>query len=191
MIFEWQCHFAIFLSTKSQHKSFFQSTSDGKQSCPILHSSLTHWGRVTHIRISNVTIIGSDNGLSPGRCQAIIWTKYENIVYWTFRNKLQWNLNWDSYIFIQYDAFEYGIWKMVAILSQPQCVKLLYVHYDQHSREMTLAWVQDKRDIFMRHHFICWIALKSGIFVLFIYFIAFSTDDSGNVKSMWMKALDF
>ena len=34
---------------------------------------LTHWGRVTHIGISKLTIIGSDNGLSPGRCQAIIW----------------------------------------------------------------------------------------------------------------------
>ena len=35
---------------------------------------LTHWDRVTHICISNHTIIGSDNGLSPGRRQAIIWT---------------------------------------------------------------------------------------------------------------------
>ena len=35
---------------------------------------LTHWGRVTHICVGNLTIIGSDNGLSPGRCQAIIWT---------------------------------------------------------------------------------------------------------------------
>ena len=34
----------------------------------------THWGRVTHICVSKLTIIGSDNGLSPGRCQAIIWT---------------------------------------------------------------------------------------------------------------------
>ena len=33
-----------------------------------------HWGRVTHICVSNLTIIGSDNGLSPGRRQAIIWT---------------------------------------------------------------------------------------------------------------------
>ena len=32
-----------------------------------------HWGRVTHIRVSKLTIIGSDNGLSPGRRQAIIW----------------------------------------------------------------------------------------------------------------------
>ena len=35
---------------------------------------LTHWGRVTHICVSNLTIIGPDNGLSPGRRQAIIWT---------------------------------------------------------------------------------------------------------------------
>ena len=35
---------------------------------------LTHWGRMTHICVSNLTIIGSDNGLSPGRRQAITWT---------------------------------------------------------------------------------------------------------------------
>ena len=35
---------------------------------------LTHWGRVTHICVVKLTIIGSDNGLSPRRCQAIIWT---------------------------------------------------------------------------------------------------------------------
>ena len=35
---------------------------------------LTHWGRVTHICVSKQTIIGSDNSLSPGRRQAIIWT---------------------------------------------------------------------------------------------------------------------
>ena len=27
-----------------------------------------------HERVSKLTIIGSDNGLSPGRRQAIIWT---------------------------------------------------------------------------------------------------------------------
>ena len=39
-----------------------------------LPSHLNHWGRVTHICVSKQTIIGSDNGLSPGRRQAIIWT---------------------------------------------------------------------------------------------------------------------
>ena len=35
---------------------------------------LTHWGRVTHICVSKLTFIGSDNGLSPDRRQVIIWT---------------------------------------------------------------------------------------------------------------------
>ena len=35
---------------------------------------LTHRGRVTHICVSDLTSIGSDNGLSPGRRQAIIKT---------------------------------------------------------------------------------------------------------------------
>ena len=35
---------------------------------------LTHWSRMTHICLSKLTIIGSDNGLSPDRRQAIIWT---------------------------------------------------------------------------------------------------------------------
>ena len=35
---------------------------------------LTHCGRVTHICVSKLTIIGSDNGLSPDRRQALIWT---------------------------------------------------------------------------------------------------------------------
>ena len=36
--------------------------------------ALTHLGRVTHICVSKLTTIGSDNGLSPVRCQAIIWS---------------------------------------------------------------------------------------------------------------------
>ena len=34
----------------------------------------THWGRVTHICVGNLTTIGLDNGLSPVRRHAIIWT---------------------------------------------------------------------------------------------------------------------
>ena len=38
----------------------------------IIH--LTHCGRMTHICVGEQTIIGSDNGLTPDRRQAIIWT---------------------------------------------------------------------------------------------------------------------
>ena len=37
-------------------------------------NSLTHWGRMTHICVSKLTIIGSDNALSPNRRRAIILT---------------------------------------------------------------------------------------------------------------------
>ena len=35
---------------------------------------LTHWGRVMHICVGNLASLGPDNGLLPGRRQAIIWT---------------------------------------------------------------------------------------------------------------------
>ena len=38
---------------------------------------LTHWGRVMHICISKLSTNCSNNGLSPGRRQAIIWTNDE------------------------------------------------------------------------------------------------------------------
>ena len=83
---------------------------------------LTHWGRVTHICVGNLTIIGSDSGLSaPSHYLNQCW----NIVNWTPRNKLQWNVYRNSYIFIQENPFENVVWKMVAILSRPQCVNSL------------------------------------------------------------------
>ena len=43
---------------------------------------LTHCDRVTHICVSKLTVIGSDNGLSPGRRQAIIWTNAWILLIW-------------------------------------------------------------------------------------------------------------
>ena len=45
-----------------------------RKSCWKFHLPLTHWGWVMHLCVSKQSIIGSDNGLSPGRHQAIIWT---------------------------------------------------------------------------------------------------------------------
>ena len=38
-----------------------------------------------------------------------------DIVYWTPGNKLQWNFNKNSYIFIEENAFENVVWKMASI----------------------------------------------------------------------------
>ena len=44
-------------------------------------NSLTHWGRVTHICVSKLTIISSDNGLLSGWRQAIIWTNAGKLLF--------------------------------------------------------------------------------------------------------------
>ena len=46
-------------------------------------NGLIHWGRVTQICVSKLTIIGSDNGLSSGWRQAIIWTNAGILLIWT------------------------------------------------------------------------------------------------------------
>ena len=40
------------------------------------HVYITHWGRVTHICVSKLSINGSDNVLWPCWHQAVIWTNY-------------------------------------------------------------------------------------------------------------------
>ena len=47
--------------------------------------SLTHWGRVTHICVSKLSIIGWDNGLSANQRQAIIWTNAGILLIGTLR----------------------------------------------------------------------------------------------------------
>ena len=60
----------------TQHSSYqsFANDSCFTHNGNMTWKRLTHWGRVTHICVGNLTIIGSDNGLSPGRRQAITWT---------------------------------------------------------------------------------------------------------------------
>ena len=58
----------------------------------------------------------SDNGLSPGRRQAIIWTNV-GILLITPLEKSSVNRNRNSYIFIQENAFENVA--MTSILSRP------------------------------------------------------------------------
>ena len=58
-----------------------------------------------------LAIIGSDNGLSPGRRQAIIETNAGMLLIGPLRA----NFNENLYISIQENAFENVIWKMTAI----------------------------------------------------------------------------
>ena len=67
------------------------------------------------------TIIGSDNSLSPGWCQAIIGTKAGILLIETLGT----NFSENSPISIQENAFQNVICEMAAIMFQQHCVKSL------------------------------------------------------------------
>ena len=72
------------------------------------HDILTQWGRMIHICVSTQTIIGSDNGLSPDRRQAIIWTNAGILLIRSLGKKLQWNQ--EKFLFIHFHSRK-CVWK--------------------------------------------------------------------------------
>ena len=56
----------------NQHETHTHGNNQAFMEFSALTYALTHWGRVTHICVSKLNIIGSDNGLPPDRRQAII-----------------------------------------------------------------------------------------------------------------------
>ena len=76
-----------------------------------------------HICISKITITGSDNDLSPDQHQAIIWTKAGILLFGPLGTNFGGIFIEIHIFFFLENAFENVVWKMVAILSQPQCVQ--------------------------------------------------------------------
>ena len=65
------------------------------------------YSRVVHICISKIITIDSDNGLSPDRHQAIIWTNAGILLLGPLgTNVSEIMIDWSSYIFIQQSGFE-------------------------------------------------------------------------------------
>ena len=75
---------------------------------------------MTHICVSKLITIGSNNGLLPGQHKIIIWTNAGTSLSAPY--KPQWNLNRNLCIFMHKNAFQNAVRKFVAILSQPQSV---------------------------------------------------------------------
>ena len=87
-----------------------------------LVTSLTHWGRVTHMCVNKLTIIGLANGLSPGRRRVIISTNAGILLIWPLGTNF-------SEIYIKIRTFPFKkmrlkcvVCEMATILSRPQCV---------------------------------------------------------------------
>ena len=81
------------------------------------HDILIHGGRLTHICVGNLTIMASDNSLSPDRRQAIIGTNARMLLNGSLGTN-----DSNSYIFIQESAFKKVVCKMATILSPVQRV---------------------------------------------------------------------
>ena len=77
-----------------------------------------------HICVGKLTIIGSDNGLSPGRRQAIIWTNAGILLFVPLVTNSSEIL---MEFHIQENAIETVVCEMAAVLSWPQCVKWVTV----------------------------------------------------------------
>ena len=71
---------------------------------------LTHWGLVTYICVSKLTIIGSDNGLSPSRRQAIILTNAGMLLIGPLGTNFSEILIEINTFFIHENAFENVVW---------------------------------------------------------------------------------
>ena len=68
-------------------------------------------------------------------------TNAEIVVNWNLKNKLQWNFNRNSYIFIQENTFETVVCGIAAMLSRPHCVKNKHSHNDSlHQRWFSRSW---------------------------------------------------
>ena len=85
---------------------------------------LTHWGRVTHICVVDLTIIGSDNGLSPGRRQAIIWTNAGILLIGPLGTNFSEIVIEIQTFLLKKNTFENVVCEMLFISSRPQCVKV-------------------------------------------------------------------
>ena len=85
----------------------------------LLLDGLTHWGRATHTCVSKLTIIGSDNGLSPGRHQAITWTNAGILLIGSLGTKFSENL-----IGIQTFSFKKMHLKISSAKWRPSCLGL-------------------------------------------------------------------
>ena len=72
---------------------------------------------ICHICVSKLTIIGSHNGLSPGRCQAIIWTNAGIFLIWPFQTNFS-----EISIDIQTFSFKKIHFKMSSWKWRPLCL---------------------------------------------------------------------
>ena len=107
---------------------------------------LTHWGRVTHICVGKLSIIGSDNGLSPSRRQAIIWTNAGILLIGTLGT---------NFSEISIEIYTFSFKKMILKMSSgkwPSCLGLNVLSYYS---VMWCLWNDYDQSYMCTLHFFC------------------------------------
>ena len=117
--------------------------------------------KITHIWISKLSSI--NNTPNAGSDDDFVWqhsyylNQHWHIIDLTLWNKFKWNFNQNTNIFLQENAFEYVVCKMSVILSQPQCIKNVFV-------KMSLVTMNSEQSLLIRCHHsqgACWITPKT------------------------------
>ena len=93
-----------------------------------IHTALTHLPLVPHICVS-------ESGQHWFRWWPVVYSAQSHylnqccvLVNWTLGNKVQWNLNPNSHIFIQENAFENIVCEMAAILSRRMSKSMAFIN---------------------------------------------------------------
>ena len=121
----------------------------------------THWGRVTHICVGNLTTIGSYIGLSPGRRQAIIWTNAGILLNESLRTDFS-----EILIEILTFSFKKTRLKVSSVKWRPFCIgpdvyitsNVTHWSYDKLNMDYGILW-----DLLVLHEFIKVMRYLDGI----------------------------
>ena len=130
----------------------------------------THWGRLMHICIGNLTNIGSDNGLSPGRRQAIIWSRDRSNAGILLMGLIGTNFSeiWIQIeIFSLKNMFDNVVCEIPASLCRPQCVNKLTPRQNGHhfadNAFKHISWKKTLKFLLKFH----WILFQTVQFTIF------------------------
>ena len=161
---------------------------------------LTHWGRVPHICVNKLTMIVSDNCLSPGRRQAVMWSNPG--IFFNGTNLR--DISIKIHIFFHsrlhaLNALKYVVCEIAAILSRLQCVnqgnkKTTCLHsYIQWYREIPCGLVKESYNFLQDNQNRLPIAMMTSsngnIFrvtgLLYIYRFPVNSPHKGQSRGLW------
>ena len=118
---------------------FHDVTKGTSQWHKCINGSLTQWGRVTHIFVSKLTIIGSDNGLVPSLRQAIIWTNAAVLLIRPFRTNFNEILT--EFQIFPFNKMQLKMSSLKFRTSRPQCVKLFFRDLFVYPNQYKCVWL--------------------------------------------------